>query len=174
MKRIFLTPSGRQNRRDFWIGYFGVSVFIWAVNSYLKSYPALELSFWVALVFPFLVLYMTYCVYGKRLHDMGRSYWPLTGLIVALVLLVIIVMLSYGGSEYFSEFAKYERKAVIDEAVRARLIETYQTELKKGNRVLYILSTGLILAFTLWCGLSRSDPASNKYGPPVLPRQTEV
>ncbi len=169
MKKIFLSPSGRMGRRNFWIGVTGLTLFVCVVNFYLRTFPALELSFWVGLVFPFLFLHMTYAIYGTRLHDMGRSFWPLTLLIVSIILLTIFIMLAFGGAEYFSEFAQYERKAVIDEAERERLINQYQENLANShaNTLLSLSSMGLIIAFTIWCGLSKPDPNTNRYGQPL-------
>ena len=156
-------------RREFWVGILGLFLFVCAVNFYLRQFPALEVSFWIALIFPFLVLHMSYAIYGTRLHDMGRSFWPLTRLIVLIILLTIFIMLAFGGAEYFAEFARYERKAVIDEAERERLITQYQQNLAEShaNMILSLSSTALIVAFTLWCGVSKPDPKANRYGPPL-------
>ncbi len=124
-------------------------------------------AFLISLPFPFLVLHMAYCVYGKRLHDMGRSFWPLTGMIVSLIMVAIIVMLTFGGSEYFSEFAQYDRKEDIDPAEIERIKTAYQERLSQGNATVSNLMMGIIAAFTLWCGLSKSEPQANKYGPPA-------
>jgi len=124
-------------------------------------------AFLISLPFPFLVLHMTYCVYGKRLHDMGRSFWPLTGMIVSLIVVAIIVMLTFGGSEYFSEFAQYDRKEDIDPVEIERIKAAYQERLSQGNATVSNIMMTIIAAFTLWCGLSKTDPEPNNYGPPA-------
>jgi len=108
---------------------------------------------------------MAYCVYGKRLHDMGRSFWPLTGMITLLIVVAIVVMLSFGGSEYFSEFAQYDRKEDIDPAEIERIKSAYQARLSEGNATVHNIMAAIIAAFTLWCGLSKPDENANKYGP---------
>ncbi len=125
------------------------------------------LAFLISLPFPFLVLHMAYSVYGKRLHDMGRSFWPLTAMIVSLIMVAIIVMLTFGGSEYFSEFAQYDRKEDIDPAEIERIKTAYQERLSQGNATVSNIMMGIIAGFTLWCGLSKTDPETNKYGPPA-------
>jgi len=48
-----------------------VLLFNFALGRLIRSESIV--AFLISLPFPFLVLHMTYCVYGKRLHDMGRS-----------------------------------------------------------------------------------------------------
>lgn len=124
-------------------------------------------AFLISLPFPFLVLHMAYCVYGKRLHDMGRSFWPLTAMIVSLIMVAIIVMLSFGGSEYFAEFAQYDRKEDIDPEEIERIKTAYQARLSQGNATVSNVIIAIITAFTLWCGIWKSDPNTNNYGPPL-------
>ena len=76
-------------------------------------------------------------------------------------------MLTFGGSEYFSEFAQYDRKEDIDPAEIERIKAAYQERLSQGNATVSNIMMGIIAAFTLWCGLTKSDPETNKYGPPA-------
>ena len=115
-----------------------------------------------------LVLHMAYSIYGKRLHDMGRSFWPLTAMIVSLIVVAIIVMLSFGGSDYFAEFSQYERKEDIDPAVRAAIQERYQARLAEGNGTVRAVMSAIIGGFTLWCGLSKPENGANKYGAALI------
>ena len=109
---------------------------------------------------------MTYCVYGKRLHDMGRSFWPLTGMIVLLIFVAIVVMLAFGGTEYFSEFSQYDRKEDINPEEIERIKNAYQKNLSEGNATVYNVMASIIFIFTLWCGISKSDSNINSYGKP--------
>jgi len=167
MYKLLLSPAGRIGRKDFWIGMAGFAVLVMVFNLSLKQLGNSVWAFLISLPFPFLVLHMAYAVYGKRLHDMGRSFWPLTAMIVSLIVVAIIVMLSFGGSEYFAEFAQYERKEDIDPAVKAAIQERYQARLAEGNGLVSALMWAIIGGFTLWCGLSKADPVANKYGAPV-------
>jgi len=143
------------------------SLLVVLFNFALQRLRTSTLAFLISLPFPFLVLHMAYCVYGKRLHDMGRSFWPLTGMITSLILVAIIVMLAFGGSEYFSEFAQYDRKEDIDPAEIERIKSAYQERLSQGNATVSNVMIGIIAVFTLWCGLSKSDPKTNNYGAPA-------
>lgn len=166
--KMLLSPSGRMGRKDFWVAMFIFTALVMLFNFALGRLGNSTLAFLVSLPFPFLVLHMAYCVYGKRLHDMGRSFWPLTGMIVSLIMVAIIVMLAFGGSEYFSEFAQYDRKEDIDPVEIERIKAAYQDRLSQGNATVSNIMMGIIAAFTLWCGLSKTDPKVNKYGPPAI------
>lgn len=137
-----------------------VIVFNWGLQQLGGSVWA----FLISLPFPFIALHMAYSIYGKRLHDMGRSFWPLTGMLTSLMLVAIVVMLSFGGSEYFAEFSQYERKQDIDSAVKAEIQARYQARLAEGNTTVSSVMSAIIGLFTLWCGLSKPDPKQNKYG----------
>lgn len=165
MYTLFLSPNGRIGRRKFWIGFLGLSVFIFLVNSYLRAYPELYVSFWVALIFPFIAVHIIYSVFGKRLHDMGKSFWPLTAMIVLEIMVVIGIMLAFGGAEYFSEFSQYDRKAVIDVDVRDKLITDYQAQITANMGIIKPLMLIVPTLFTLWVGVSKGQDTSNKYGP---------
>lgn len=167
MKNLFLFPTGRIGRKSFWIGFVGLAVFITAVNTYLANFPQLYVSFWIALVFPFFALYLIYCIYGKRLHDLGQSYWPLTGAIVLQIAVIIGVMMAFGGAEYFSEFSQYDRKAVIDEEVRETLITTYQAEISSNMHIIQPLLLVVPTVLTLILGLKTGQSIENKYGQPL-------
>lgn len=163
--KLLLSPAGRIGRKDFWIGFLLFCALSVLVNLILKRLGSgSTLAFLISLPFPFLVLHMSYAVYGKRLHDMGRSFWPLTWMIVSLILVLMVIMLSFGGSEYFSEFAQYERKAEIDSEVRDAIVERYQTKLAGANTLVRGSLLAIIGGFTLWCGLSKPQAGDNKYG----------
>jgi len=164
MYKLLLSPAGRIGRQRYWIGMAVFAVLVVVFNLGLKQLGDSTWAFLISLPFPFLVLHMAYSIYGKRLHDMGRSFWPLTAMIVSLIVVAIIVMLSFGGSDYFAEFAQYERKEDIDPAVRAAIQERYQARLAEGNGTVSAVMLAIIGGFTLWCGISKPEDGANKYG----------
>ncbi len=166
MYKLLLSPAGRIGRQEFWRGMAVFTVLVVLFNFGLKQLGNSVWAFLISLPFPFLALHMAYSIYGKRLHDMGRSFWPLTAMLVSLIIAAIIVMLTFGGSEYFSEFSQYERKSDIDPAVKAAIQDQYQARLAEANGPVRAIMWAIIGGFTLWCGLSKSDAQSNKYGPP--------
>ncbi|MDA8708750.1 DUF805 domain-containing protein [Hellea sp.] len=164
--KMLLSPAGRMGRKDFWIAMALFAALVLLFNFALQRLGNSTLAFLISLPFPFLVLHMAYCVYGKRLHDMGHSFWPLTGMIVfAFFVIPIIVILAYGGSEMFSDFSQYGRKEEIDPAVRKEIQDAYQAELKESVPYLPYIIYAVISAFTLWCGLSNPEDKPNIYGP---------
>lgn len=155
---LFLRPTGAIGPKPFLIGVAGLAVFVLAVNTVLRSLTPGGLSFSIALIFPFLALYIIYCVFGKRLHDMGFSVWPLTGLITAELLVMIALMMIFGGAEYFDGFSQYDRKAVIDESVREALISEYQNEQSANISTIRFWLWILPAAFTAWLSFAPNRP----------------
>ena len=167
-RKMLLSPSGRMGRKDFWVGLIIFtllsSLFNFALQRLVNSQSLL--AFLISIPFPFLVLHMTYCVYGKRLHDMGRSFWPLTGMIALLILVAIVVMLAFGGTEYLSEYAQYDRKEDIDPEEIERINNVFKKILSAGVPNGYNMMASIIFIFTIWVGTAKSDTTDNCYGQP--------
>ena len=85
-------------------------------------------------------------------------------MIVLLIFVAIVVMLAFGGTEYFSEFSQYDRKEDIDPEEIERIKNAYQKNLSEGNATVYNVMASIIFIFTLWCGISKGDPNANSYG----------
>lgn len=164
MIKLFLSPVGRMGRRDFWIGFIGFAVFVMVMQFVLSKIGTTLAGFFLSLIYIVLVFQIMFSVYGKRLHDMGRSFWALTGMITLTVLIIIGVMLAFGGAEYFTEFAQYDRKDDIDPAEIERIKTAYQARLSEGDLVLSGVLYGVWGLFTAWVGLSKPDPSRNSYG----------
>ena len=169
MYKLLLSPAGRLGRQRFWLGMAVFALLVVMFNWGLRQLGGSVWAFLISLPFPFLALHMAYSLYGKRLHDMGRSFWPLTAMLVlAFIVIPILVILSFGGSEFFADFAQYERKANIDPEVGKALQDQYQQELKEGVPYLPHFIWAIIGAFTLWCGLSKPEAKTNRYGVPLV------
>ena len=153
MRDLFFKFGGEIPRQSFWIGFSGIAIFVMAGNALLRSLGTSMIAFYISLVFPFLALYMIYCVYGKRLRDMGHTAKLLSVMILLEILAVIIVMLAFGGAEYFSEFSQYSRKEEIDPAVRDAIIQKYQDNLKAKDHLTGPILMGIPVLFTIYVGL---------------------
>lgn len=164
MIKLFLSPAGRMDRRDFWIGIAGFIVFVLVMQFIMAKIATTLAGFFLSLIYIVLVFQILYSVYGKRLHDMGRSFWFLTGMLTLTLILAIVVMMTFGGAEYFSEFAQYDRKEDIDSAEIERIKTNYQNRLAEGTLPLKLSLYGVWAAFTLWLGLAKADPNENQYG----------
>lgn len=148
MIRLFLSPSGTINRTWFLIGFIGLCGLIMGGNLALSFLSGSMAGFLLSLFLVVFWFYVIYCVYGKRLHDLGRSLWMLTGLIALECLMIIFVMLAFGGAEYFAEFSQYDRKAVIEPEVKAAITEKYQTALKANLPLIQALMLIIPVGFT--------------------------
>ena len=86
---LFLIPAGRIGRVKFGFGLAGFIGFIYGMNGLMRAAtPQSAFEFWLGLTYVFLFFYMLYCIYGKRLHDMGRTFWPLTACITLSFLIM--------------------------------------------------------------------------------------
>lgn len=166
MRNLFFSSAGRIDRQRFLIGFICVSLFVFLGNTGLRMLGQSMTGFYIALFFPFISLYMLYCVYGKRLHDMGRSVRPFFIMIILEIVAVIFVMLTFGGADYFAEFSQFDRKEAIDPAVTQEIIARYQAKIQANMPVIRPLMLSVPLIFTFWLGVSKSDPKTNAYGPP--------
>ena len=103
------------------------------------------------------LIYVGCCVYGKRLHDMGKSAWlhaipwavSLVISIIAVVMMMPAIMkLAQEDPEFSSD------PSLIMAAV--------------GPAVGILLVSFLVwVVYTVWVGASGSDPDTNQYGPPA-------
>ena len=159
-------PSGRTNRQTFWIwlAVFAVLTvtFDWGLEQHDTSSG---FYFWGFLIWMTMLICGIFGIYGKRLKDFGRSVGWIILAFTALFMILIIVMLAYGGAEYFTEYSQYERKAVIDDTVREELDAQFQDRLADSKLVTKLSTGALMIGFTLWVGLTPGNTEDNRYGP---------
>ena len=164
MFKIFFGPYGRNSRQDFLIGLIGLVIFSVIGNWFIGSLGISMTHFYLAPIFWGLTIYMAYCVFGRRLHDIGRSVGPFMALLALLVVILIVVMLTFGGAEYFAEFSQYDRKAEIDPSVSEQIIEKYKDQLARGNKIAGWSMWAAIATFCVWLGFANGEPRANNYG----------
>ena len=160
---LFFKATGYINQKMFVFGAIGLFIFVEAMKFTVRAMLEGIAEFWVLLIYPLLALYMICCVYGKRLHDMGFSWWPLTGAFSAEILATICVMLAFGGTEYFEAFSQYERKAVIDPSVRDAIIADYQATQAANIVPITIMLLIIPVLFTIWLACSKSKVVDNPF-----------
>jgi len=165
--KLLLSPAGRIGRRDYLIGLVGLVVIFTLYGLLINVLGGSMAGFFAVLAFPFVILQVAYSVYGKRLHDIGRTLWPMTGLICAMILAMIVVMLVYGGADYFAAYSEYSR----DNPPPAEVVEALNAEFKprqeEGESVLSFVIMSLLAVFTLWLALAKPQSGENAYGPSV-------
>ena len=167
MLRLFISPRGRIGRQSFALATLCLLLFLAAQMLWFAKTGTNLANFFLSLALLFLNLHCVLCVFGKRLHDMGHSLWPLIGAMALEMIIVIIVMLKFGGLEYFSAFlqeAKIVDELIKNEQEMRRLHETYQASIADHMpiiRILFLLLPGI---FILWLGLSPGQNSNNRYG----------
>lgn len=145
---LLFNTNGRIGQKDFWIGV----AIIFVGNLLVNVIPFLGILIWLALI------WVGIAVYGKRLHDVGKSAWLhavpwgvniLLGLIAAIMIGGAIIAAAASGGE--------------DEGFIAILAGS-------GVAISLILLGNLVwLGYTIWVGLMPSEPGDNAYGPaPVI------
>ena len=165
--KLLLSPSGRIGRKDYLIGLMGLVIIFTLYGLLINALGRSMAGFFAVLAFPFVILQIAYSVFGKRLHDMGRTLWPMTGLICAMLMAMIIVMLVYGGAEYFAAYSEYSRDNPPPEEVVEQLNAEFKPRQAEGESVLSFIIFSLLAGFTLWLGVAKPEAGANAYGPPV-------
>lgn len=159
-------PSGRTDRRTFWITLAAFSVLVTVFKWGLFQHDTGGVFyFWGFLIWLTMLFCGMFAIYGKRLKDFGRSVLPIVTLLAAIVIVLIIIMLSNGGAEYFEAYSQYERKATIDPEVRKAINDRYEARMASAAPIVSSTVSAMLIGFTLWVGLTRGDEGSNRYGP---------
>ena len=169
-RKLLLSPSGRISRLSYIVGTLALLV-LYGFQHYL--YPVLGkglLSFFVPMAFFFLNMHIIFCINGKRLHDMGRSAWPLFFMFFFLIAATFFVGMKFGMLEYFESVSKLTSDPVLQkdpEAMRAAikpLEEAYQSNMKANMGKISILLAAIPIAFTAWLALMPGQKNKNRYG----------
>ncbi len=177
IRKLLLSPSGRIARIPFIIGVV-VLIALYMVQHYI--YPHLGnglTSFFVPMVFFFFNLHIIFCISGKRLHDLGRTTWPLFGMFALLFMTMMIVGLKFGMLEYFESVSKLMSDPVLQadpEAMRAAvqpLEQAYQQNMQANMHKIGPLLTLVPLAFAIWLATAPGQKGDNRYGPNPEPNK---
>ncbi|HEY3812187.1 MAG TPA: DUF805 domain-containing protein [Caulobacteraceae bacterium] len=144
-RALLLSPQGRVNREDFWIGFLILA----AADLLILLVPPVG---WL------LVLASTYCwvcLYSKRLHDMGKRAW-LIAVPYGVWLIPVIAAVVMGGM------------AIVTGLVNGEDSGTSFSVLASLGGFLTACGVSLLVgvAFLLWMGLTPGEPGDNKYGSP--------
>jgi len=150
-----LKASGRHDRPAFWMGLAVTIVASFVQIILLRAIGNNIYGFLLGLGLLCLVFYMAYCVYAKRLHDIGRSAWLFFGMISLTIILMIFVQLNFGGMEYFDTLMANSEKHDDAEWMRQQT-EIYQQELANARPLADIIMWSPIVLLTLWLGLKPS------------------
>ncbi|PHR93545.1 MAG: hypothetical protein COA69_02585 [Robiginitomaculum sp.] len=163
---LFLSPRGRIGR-----GVFIKAVLVWGVF-YAAQYFWFEktgtsnLNFYLSLALLILNIQVVFCIFGKRLHDFGRSTWALIGLFALLLIIAIFVMLNFGGLEYFNTIMENPGLQSDPQAMKD-VHQIYQDTLGENIPKSRILMSILPVGFILWLAVTPGQACDNRYGEPL-------
>jgi len=142
--RLLFSVNGRISQREFWIG-----VAIIVVGNILANIiPFLGTILWFALI------WVGIAIYGKRLHDAGKTAWLHAVPWAINVVLLIIAFTLIGGAILAAALSGDENFSVI-------------TVLAGSGLGLSFLFLGQLvwLGYTIWVGVLKGDVGDNAYGP---------
>jgi uncharacterized membrane protein YhaH (DUF805 family) len=144
--QVLFNPNGRITQGQFWAGW----AVIFGGNLIANFIPILGLLVSIGLI------YVGCCVYGKRLHDMGRSAWlHAIPWAVGLVLGIAGMVVAF---PQLMEMAQNDPEAMEDPMA---MMSALGPVMMLGG-----LSMLVWLGYTIWVGTGRPDPETNRFGPP--------
>ena len=154
---VLFKPNGRIGQGQFWAGC-GV---VLGGNIILNFLAILGILVWLGLV------YVGWCVYGKRLHDMGKSA-ALHAIPWAIVSVLAIAGFIMSLPQMMTAMSDIETMS--DEEIGLAMLTSMGP--LAGVTALNLL---IWLGYTIWLGVSPSDPQDNQYGPaPGSPGMTDT
>ena len=160
---LFLSPRGRIGRVEFAVGVAVLTAFVIAQKYIFVVMGEGLISFFLPMTFFFLTLHIVLCIFGKRLHDLASSLWPLMGLFSLMIIAAILVSLNFGGLEYFNTVMAHPEYAG-DVAAMKQVQQVYQETLAANMPKVRLLMAIVPGAFTLWLLLRPGVAGENKYG----------
>ena len=153
---LLLSPNGRITQGQYWGGVVALILGNIIVN-YIGS---VGLLLWAFLVF------VGFCVYGKRLHDAGKSAW--THAIVWVVILIITLgslVLSWDGIQQIADLVDPNNPLSEEEIIERVSAMGPEVFTQFVPIMLGSLITGLIwLIYTIWLGNLPSQKFDNRFG----------
>ncbi|MEL6662659.1 MAG: DUF805 domain-containing protein [Pseudomonadota bacterium] len=164
MLSVLFNPNGRIGPRTFWRGIvllLGAMIIINILSAYAG--PVGQMLGLLTLAAPYCYL----CVYGKRLHDSGKSAWFFLLFFIGYFILegvfqtVLMPFLSPAASVLQDDMTLLMEQGQWMEAL------AYAPEIAKASLMTALVS--LILANIVLGFLAarlKSDPGPNEYGPP--------
>lgn len=164
MLSVLFNPNGRIGPRTFWRGIV-VLLAVMIVLNVASAYagPAGQALGILSLAAPYCYL----CVYGKRLHDAGRSAWFFLlfflGYLISEGVLqaVLLPFLSPGAAQLQEDMTLLMEQGQFMDALE------YAPAIAKESiltALVSLIATNALLGFI--AARLKSDPGANQYGPP--------
>ncbi|MBR9833999.1 MAG: DUF805 domain-containing protein [Alphaproteobacteria bacterium] len=166
---LLFNPNGRIARNRFWQG-----LVILTVASILVAAATTAVHEMVGLI-NYVLVFCYICVFGKRLHDSGRSAWWVLAIgggtvVLQTVMTLIFLMLIWPG--FMNEEQRQVWTEVLDLAQAGNsaemtrgvqyLFEISMSTLQRAQMVITVITNAI---FGYWIGTLRTVPGDNQYGP---------
>ena len=151
---LLFSPNGRLSKRHYW---FGILIIFFG-NILAGLLPIIGGLMSLALI------WVGVAVYGKRLHDVGKSAW-LHAVPWGLSLLLTIIGIALFGA------------TLLDLGLSGRLEDPQAEEIisiltaSGGLLLMLTISTLVWVGYTLWLGFKAPEPGDNAYGPSLVAEQ---
>jgi uncharacterized membrane protein YhaH (DUF805 family) len=147
LTHVLFNPNGRIGQQEYWIGL----LIIIGGNLLLTWLPLIGTLIWFALI------YVGVCVYGKRLHDAGKTAW-IHGLVWLVQFVLFGVTLAVTGGAIITAVMASNNGG---EPNIAALMGA-------GGGLLLLGGLGFLIwiVYSIWVGIAAGDPGTNRFGPP--------
>jgi uncharacterized membrane protein YhaH (DUF805 family) len=164
--KLFLSPRGRIGRQTFILCFLGWLAFYLLQSFWFKKTGNNLFNFFLSLTLLFINVQIIFSIYGKRLHDLGRSVRPVIAIFILMIIGGIVLMLNFGGLEYFDTV--YQNPDIVeDETAMRQLTETYQQSVKDNLPQIRLILAVIPLLFTFWLAAKPGKNQANQYGDPI-------
>lgn len=166
--QLLFNPNGRIGQRDFLRGVILLTGFM-IIAMILEAFAPFYISGMISLL-TLGTIYCYLCVYGKRLHDTGRTAWFFLAVLVGFFILsnivnaILLSIFAPGAGELTEEMWYLLRRGDTQEAMGHMSVINKMTIIPRMVTLIFV--NGVLAYFA---AKLTSDPAVNKYGPPTDP-----
>jgi len=141
---LLLSPKGRINRSEFWLGFLILSV----LRALTGGFGIVGQIVTIVLLWPQIAIYV------KRLHDMGFTGWlQLLPVVVGAACFVLIAM--NGGAEAVQSLSTSP----------SGMLKFFTSPETRKIAVFFEIALAVQVAFLGWIGFTKGDAEANKFGP---------
>ncbi len=145
---VLFSPNGRIGQQDYWIGL----LIIIGGNIVASFLPIIGFILWLVLV------WVGVAVYGKRLHDAGKSAWlHIIPWAISILTFIIGSVMIVGGA--ISAGVMSDGGDLSPEQIMALV------GAGGGGLAVMGLSTLVWIGYTIWVGVMKGEPEANAHGP---------
>ncbi len=169
MGNLFFSPNGRIAKHRFWQGLVILTVASVLASAGVWLVTDMFALLTYAIIFPYI------CVYGKRLHDSGRSAWWViaiwggsivfqTILLVIFIVAILPSLMSPEQKQTLEEILKLAEAGDNAEAMKG--VEFLKEDMKDVfQRALLVLIVMANAVMGYIVGSLATEPRKNQYGP---------